>query len=153
MTNIITKSTITDAEILDVLDNVKDDSILSDTGTQIVSIVREYQKIGPIVCSILENKTLGVGGIGRIHSGFGIAWIIINKVFLQYPKYMLSICRKIIKEGSYHLGLHRVQMDIDIAHEENIRFAKKLGFEFEGRMRKFGPQMQDYDRYVLFPGQ
>lgn len=140
---------ITDDIILNVINDPKKDSVLIDTGNEMVTRIHEYAKIGIVVAATEGNTTFGIGGVGRIHTGVGTAWLILNKQFLNYPKKLLKFSRYVINASLLGLDLHRIQMDIDTTYEENARFAKKLGFKLEGRMLQYGPDKQDYDRYVL----
>ena len=149
MNNIQMTQKITDEIILSVINDAKQDSLLIDANHEMVNRIHEYAKIGVVVAATENNITFGIGGVGRIHTGVGTAWLILNKQFLKYPKKLLKFSRYIVKASMDGLELHRIQMDIDTTYEENARFAKKLGFEFEGRMVEFGPERQDYDRYVL----
>lgn len=149
MNNIQMTQKITDEIILNVINDPKKDSVLIDAGNDMVKRIHEYSKIGVVVAATEEDITFGIGGVGRIHTGVGTAWLILNKQFLKYPKKLLKFSRYIVKASMLGLDLHRIQIDIDTNYEENTRFAKKLGFKFEGRMAQFGPEKQDYDRYVL----
>lgn len=145
--NINLSYTFTDQNIIDLIQSSKKDGLIEDMTSQVI-LVREYQKLGPTVCATLGDDTLCVGGVARLHSGLGVAWLIVNVLFLKYPKFMLKTSRQIVKEGFDHLKLHRIQMDIEAQYSENIRFAEKLGFWAEGIMHQYGPQKQDYIRYV-----
>ncbi len=149
MSGIIITYEIFPRYIIEVLENNKKDCLLNHDHDHVIKKINEYRKLGPTVAAILEGKPLGIGGVGKIHNGLGVAWLILNKNFLKYPKSLLKISRKIIKDSFEYLDLHRIQMDIDIKYKENARFASKLGFSVEGRMYQYGPQRQDYDRYVM----
>ena len=149
MHNIKMTQEITDEIILNVINDSKKDSVLIDSKNEMVTRIHEYEKLGIVVAATDGNKTYGIGGVGKVHSGLGIAWLILNKQFLKYPKTLLKFSRLIIRSSLVGLDLHRIQMDVDTTYDENSRFAKKLGFEFEGRMYQYGPDQQDYDRYVL----
>ena len=149
MSAIILDHKISDDMILSLIENSKKDVVLNDRMSKVVENIRQYQKLGITVAALRDSKTLGIGGVGRIHTGVGVAWIIINYEFLKYPKSLLKVARYIIKEAKDTLDLHRIQMDIDTTFEENARFAKRLGFSFEGPMIKYGPEGQDYHRYTL----
>ncbi len=149
MNNIQMTQKITDEIILNVINHAKEDSVLIDANLHMVKTIHEYAKMGIVVAAIEGDITFGIGGVGKIHKGLGIAWLILNKEFLKYPKKLLKFSRYVIQASILGLDLHRIQMDIDITYEENARFAKRLGFKFEGRMVQYGPNKQDYDRYVL----
>lgn len=141
---------ITDANILNLLSDAKEDDILVDTCKDAITIIREYQRIGNTVCFIKENITLGIGGVSRMHTGVASAWLIVSNKFLNYPKSLLSLCRELINESIEFMKLHRIEMVIDAKHIENIKFAEKLGFFLESKMHWYGPNKQQFLRFVRF---
>jgi hypothetical protein len=71
------------------------------------------------------------------------AWALFAEGF---EKYKLSIYRK-IKESiieAFKQNIIRIQATIDPI---NMRWIESLGFEYEGRLRKFGPSGEDYLMY------
>lgn len=140
---------ITDNIIVNLINSAKQDSIMIDAGNDMVQRIQDYTKLGVVIAAIEGDTTFAIGGVGIVHSGLGTAWSILNKEFLKYPKTLLKFSRLVIKASLLGLNLHRIQMDIDTTFEENARFAKKLGFSFEGKMIQYGPNQEDYDRYVL----
>ncbi len=147
---ITTTSVITNKMIVNLINNCKADSIVNHDSYDGINIIREQETMGTSVAVNLCDKTLAIGGVGRFHPGVGTAWIIIDKLFINYPKKLLQVCREIIQESFEFLNLHRVQMDIDLQYKENIRFSRALGFHEEGVMKWFGPNKEDYARYVRF---
>ena len=76
------------------------------------------------------------------------AWAVFSS---DFKKHKLFIYRH-IKAGltaSFHENkLKRVQATIDPQYPENIVWIEKLGFQYEGRLRNYGPQNQDYLMYA-----
>lgn len=147
-TPIKTTHVITDQVVISLVKVAKTDSLLVDMKGIMVDRVKEYKKIGPVVAAIRGSDTLGIGGVGQIHTGVGTAWLLVSKEFLKYPKALLKLSRQILNEAFDGLNLHRLQIDVDPKHRENIRFAKRLGFKFEGTMLQYGTRRDDYYRFV-----
>lgn len=150
--NIKTTHVVTDAVVISLVEVAKTDSLLVDMKSIMVDRVKEYKKIGPVVAAIRDSDTLGIGGVGQIHTGVGTAWLLVSKEFLKYPKALLTLSRQIIAEAFDGLNLHRLQIDVDPKYKENIRFAKRLGFKFEGTMLQYGTRGEDYCRFVQLRG-
>ena len=148
MGNIVFTNHITDELIENLVINAKIDSLLIDMSSEVINRINDYMLLGPVVAAKLNNEILGIGGVGKIHAGVGVAWLILSPVFIKYPKSLLKMCRQIVDEAFDCLSLHRIHMDIDSSRAENSRFASKLGFECEGTMYKYGPNKEDYYRYV-----
>ena len=148
MNRIIFTHQISDELLINLVNSAKTDNLLKDMSLDIQQRIDDYRLLGPVVAAKLDDEILGIGGVGKIHNGVGAAWLIISPLFIQYPKSLLKMCRQIIKEAFEGLKLHRIQMDIDSTFEENVRFADRLGFHCEGTMYKYGPNKEDYFRYV-----
>jgi hypothetical protein len=147
-TPISTTHIITDEVVASLVKVAKADSLLADMRGIMIERVRQYKSLGPVVAAIRAEATLGIGGIGHIHKGVGMAWLLLSREFLKYPKSLLKLSRQIITEAFENLHLHRLQIDIDPTYKENVRFAKRLGFLYEGTMLQYGPKRQDYYRFV-----
>lgn len=87
----------------------------------------------------VENNgaVLGVFGFVEIYKGRGAVFSFISK---HASKEMLPLVRRLkamIDEGMAKTGLERLEMSVLEGFEHGDRFAKLLGFEFEGVMRKY----------------
>lgn len=146
---ILITNKITEEKLIKLFTECKEDRSLTGFQDQIKDRIIEYQKIGPVISVEEDGVPLGIGGVSLMHKGVATVWIVIGKGFLKKPILLVKSCKNLINEAILGMDLHRVQMDIDTDFCENLKFAKILGFKFEGRMIKYGPMKQDYDRYVL----
>ncbi len=135
--------------IYSLLDDAKKDCMLDGSPDQIANVILMYQKLGTILCVVDGDSTICVAGITRSHKGVGICWSIIGNSFLKKPILLVKTSRNFIKKSMDKMNLHRIHMDIDKSYKENMRFASSLGFSCESTMYKYGPQRQDYYKYVL----
>lgn len=148
MPKILFTNNITDIIIHKLVNCSKTDSLLLDMRPEIIQRISDYSSLGPTVAAMTGETILGIGGVGKIHTGVGIAWLVISMEFTKYPKSMLKMCRQIIDEAFICMNFHRIQMDIDSTYPENGRFSSMLGFHCEGIMVKYGSNKKDYYRYV-----
>ena len=97
------------------------------------------------VTLLSDNEPIACLGISFQEWGKAEAWALLSNSFKDYK---LSIY-KMAKAG---LGMisteyHRIQATVDPGYPETIRWIEALGFEYEGRLRKYGPDKQDYLMY------
>ncbi len=141
-------SIISDDMIVDVIKNRKPDKFINDDYEQIINKIRGVESLGTTFGVTLADTTLMIAGVARMNKGLGYAWMQINAHFLKYPKTLVCISRQIVDEAVTYLNLHRIEADIDMDYQENIRFAKTIGFKQESIMEAYGPEKQDFARFV-----
>jgi len=93
-----------------------------------------------------EDTILGFGGVHILWKGVGECWLMLSTEGKLKPrtvaKYTLKLFDDIMSEDS----LERIQASVAAADPKAIAFAKWLGFEVEGLMKKYGPEGGDYYR-------
>lgn len=94
---------------------------------------------GPKCACIDGDEVLGVAGIVQMHDTRGYAWSILGTGFRRGFK---TIHRAILEQLDT-CGFQRVEMAVDCEHLEGIRWAQRLGFELEGRMKKYTADGRD----------
>ena len=97
--------------------------------------------------TLFDDKTiLGFGGVHLLWRGVGESWIMLStegrKKPLTVAKYTFNLFDDIMARNS----LERIQASVASDDPKAISFAKWLGFEVEGLMRKYGPDGNDYYR-------
>lgn len=97
----------------------------------------EYKRTAaksPISFTLVDaDHVLGCGGIVKYWDGVGEAWTLLSDYAGQN---MLTITR-IVKQVLNDAPFHRVQMTTDEGFTEAERWARMLGFEYEGLMRGY----------------
>jgi len=66
---------------------------------------------------------------------------------------VIGTARRLVDEWTEEFKLHRVQITIDESFKASYRLAVALGFTLESRMPKYGPDRENFLRYVRFPGE
>lgn len=151
-TNTITHN-IKDKYIRQIFSNQKSDSLIGDGYDEFIERVRGYEKAGPtFVCVTESDIALGIGGIIPTVPGSGHVWLSLNVMAIRRPKTLFKVCKNMYKEILEVNDYHRVQADIDITQWDNIRFAERYGFNFEGVMKAYGPNKEDFYRYAWIKG-
>lgn len=147
------KHDITDTYIEQIFRNQKSDSLIGDGYSEYIARIRLYEKQGPAFAAVTETDiVIALGGIISITPGVGHVWLTLSTEALRRPKSLLKVCKLIFKEMVQAKNYHRVQADIDITQWDNIRFVERHDFNFEGVMKAYGPNKEDFYRYAWIKG-
>jgi len=115
-------------------------------------IAQEYELRGPAWTLRVDGNIVGCGGVMLLWSGVGEAWVMPNALAAEYP----LACFRTICQGLQHAitahNLRRVQSVVHESVPAEQRWVVRLGFEFEGVMRGYGPGGETYLRYALLVG-
>jgi hypothetical protein len=100
---------------------------------------------GQAISVISSNEEiLAIIGYLGINDGAVELWALTSKLC---SKYSLAFHRTLKKHLEIFIkanNLRRVQMTVSQDYSEGIKWAKALGFEPEGILRKYGPDGSDY---------
>jgi hypothetical protein len=99
-----------------------------------------------------DGKPIAV--IGLLHHRQGVAECIMGctELVKTCPFAFVNTIRALHDEYVEKLGLRRVHITIRSGHKELEKWAKFLGFEEEGLMKKYGSQGDDYHMYARVYG-
>ena len=107
-----------------------------------------YQHVdGPAVTFIKDDKIIGCGGIHRLWSGVGEAWLILSEHSFECP---ITIVRQTLRNFKTMInGYHRIQANVLEGFDRGVQFVNAFGFVLEGKMEQYGPNKENYYRYVI----
>ena len=88
---------------------------------------------GVALAVVNDDNVIALGGIAKRWDGCGIAWGLLS---CSVGATMAPI-HKIVVRGLGRTHFERVEAHIDAEHAEGVRWIEMLGFEREGRMKKF----------------
>ena len=92
-------------------------------------------------------------GITEMWAGVGEAWFVGSARIHEKSKAFIRLTRSgIFEETIKKHGLWRVQAACRANWPEALRFAKFMGFEEEGLMKKYGQQGEDFIRVAKLYG-
>ncbi|MBE3144556.1 MAG: hypothetical protein IMZ61_11625 [Planctomycetes bacterium] len=107
-----------------------------------------YAKTGPAITMLLDTVVLAIGGVIQFWPGVGEAWMMVSplgrKSGLSLYRCMGDFLDKCFKE----YGFHRIQASILYDHKEAHKCVMRLGFVPEGMMVHYGPNKENFVRYV-----
>lgn len=97
-----------------------------------------------------QKEIVGIVGCSVIYPGVAGAWALISDSMrgrnaLEFTRF----CKAILPAWIATFKLHRLQIVVLTSNEEYNRFAKAIGFEYEGVMRKVAPDKRDMALYAI----
>jgi len=93
-----------------------------------------------------ENRIIACGGIINIWNGVGEAWSVSSTIAARYPKFILSTARQFIAGCTEY---HRIQAIVIDGFIRAEKLLAHLGFECEGKLRKYSETGQDYKIFSI----
>ena len=111
------------------------------------TLERYSMVVGPAKTLIIDDKIIGCGGIEPVWRGVGDAWLLLSRYLFEYPIAVGKHCKKMLPEMSR--SFHRVQALVLADFVKGVQFVNALGFEYEGIMKSYGPNREDFLRYVI----
>jgi len=101
---------------------------------------------------LYNGKVIACAGLIPLNDYMFEAWQIFSEALpMGVPnRAWVEVFRAVerVVETAFEQGARRIQTVIDEDMKKPIEFAKKLGFEEEGRMRKYGPHGETFIRFA-----
>lgn len=106
-----------------------------------------YAKAGPAITMLLGDTVLAIGGVLRLWPGVGEAWMMVAPEGRQRGVALYKTMKVFLDNCE---GFHRIQTSVLYGHSVAHRCIMQLGFIPEGMMVHYGPNKENYVRYVRF---
>lgn len=101
-------------------------------------LTRAYFSPGSVAYCLLEDgEPVLAGGIVNLGWNRGEAWLLPTSFLKSHLRLCLSLIHKLLPSMAENYGFIRVQATC--LNDPHGKFAKGRGFEYEGTMKKFGP--------------
>ena len=100
-----------------------------------------------VAYTLVDSKTsevIAIVGMTMLWQGVADLWAVTSDLVDQYPLAFVRKCRKLLKVFFTHAGIHRWNTYVRCDFVKGHKFTKSLGFEFECKLRKFGPDGSDF---------
>lgn len=94
-----------------------------------------------------DGTVIGCAGVRPLWRGVGQAWALLS---VHAPHAFKAVHRAALAglaDAFATGGFHRVQISVAVDFPAGLRWAGRLGFEVEGRMRRYG--MTGDDHYLM----
>lgn len=112
--------------------------------TPTVSYGTQLRQAGPAFTAFAGLDVVGCAGIIPLWHGRAMVWALLSDLVRVYPKAI----HKAVKQYIDAYQVDRLECCVDPRSERAIRWAQRLGFSYEGTMRKYTPIGTDMDMYV-----
>lgn len=126
-----------------------DSEILQFIG-DITSRAKIYAESGPAITIFNHDRILALGGVLQFWKGVGEAWMMVSPEGRNKGMALFKIMDRFLNDCFENKLFHRVQASIVINHPSAHKSIMRLGFIPEGMMIGYGPNQEDYMRYVRF---
>lgn len=102
---------------------------------------------GPANTLILDDIPVACGGIHELWKGVGEAWLILGDEALEHSvivlRHVVILFKRMVRD------FHRIQANVLSGFNEGVQLVSALGFKLEGPLKQYGPNKEDYQRYVI----
>ena len=106
-------------------------------------IIAQAQQ-GQAISVIERGKTLGIFGSTPIWKGLDEGWFLVDEAVRRYGIAMTKVAKKWIALKFQKDSLNRLQITVRCDDIRAEKWAKCLGFQTDGVMRRFGPDGSDF---------
>jgi RimJ/RimL family protein N-acetyltransferase len=110
-----------------------------------------YAQAGPCFTMLLDGAVMAIGGVIQFWQGSGEAWMMVSPEGRRKGLSLYKHMSLFLDTCFNKYGFHRIQACIVNEHKEAHKCAFRLGFIPEGMMIHYGPNKENYVRYVRFP--
>ncbi len=115
-------------------------------GEKVGSYIEKYGINGEAYVGLNEGNPVYIMGLQEAFKGQAEAWVIIfDKSFIAAPREIKNKLVEIFTSGRYT----RIGAMGDVDEPISCRFIEWLGFQYEGTLRCYGPEVKDYKTYSL----
>jgi hypothetical protein len=110
----------------------------------------EYRRGGGVAWTGMKlSKIIAVGGVFTIWPGRGTAWFLMDKAFDRYDLLWLARrAKRYLTQTAPKSGLRRLEVTVRQEFRPGHLFARHLGLQYEGLLRKFDPYGHDHVLYA-----
>lgn len=120
------------------------DAQLTEVSYVPASCAKFLKPAGPCVTAFQGATVLVCGGIMTASPGTGVAWALLSN---EAARHMLWLHRAVLRFIETQ-RLRRLEATVVEGFPAGCRWVELLGFEFEGRMRAYGPDGETHLRYA-----
>lgn len=100
------------------------------------------------LCGPESDAPMACLGGGQIFSGVFHAFALVGTDALEHPIYYAKATKEIIDSTFEKFSLNRMQIAIRADQGWGHRWAKYLGFQFEGTLRNYGEENKDHHMFA-----
>ena len=96
-----------------------------------------------------DGCIVGCAGIYELWPGVAEAWTLFSQEAKNHPYFIHKMTKRIVHNAAKEKPYHRIHAVVRKNDPIAIRWAERLGFEYESTMKRYGADMGDFDMMVL----
>lgn len=127
--------------------DIKENQLPFSKAVSMDAMLEMQARLGLAVTALVHGKPVAMFGCIMLWTGVAEMWSIISDDARHYPKQLTLVAGAFSDIVAQSLSLHRLQLTVRSDEPRALRWAKYLGFEIEGLMRKYSPD--GADTYIL----
>jgi hypothetical protein len=97
-----------------------------------------------------DDEVVFIVGVNQLWPKVYEAWLFVSTKFYKLKLSSIKLIKTLLYDLKVSIGFNRVQADIRADITKNIDFIKFFGFNFEGRMLKYGLDGETYLRFAIY---
>jgi hypothetical protein len=115
----------------------------------VVAYASRLAAAGPAF-SLFDKRGLIVAsaGVGVYWRGVGEGWLILSSLAEHFMFSVHALIKRGMAKVVKDLELKRLQIVVPVGSDRAVNWAHRLGFCWEGKMEKYGPDGADYHRFA-----
>lgn len=110
----------------------------------ITRILEVQASLGEAITAYLHGRPVACFGYSVLWPGVAEMWLHVDEAARKYGKTMTRAALVFSDFATISGNLHRLQIAVECNDERAVRWGQVLGFEIEGRMRRYGPNQSDF---------
>ena len=99
---------------------------------------------GPAYAMVKDGETIIMAGVSIFWKGRAFGWATVSRQAGPYMRRITAEVRKFLESSD----IKRIETAVDCRFDAGHRWADLLGFTYEGTMKAWGPQGNDFDMYA-----
>lgn len=113
---------------------------------------REYLRRGPAFSGLIEGRLMGCLGVCLLWRGVAEVWMVTTDLVAQFPLAFHRAISQGIAVMEKSLNLWRLQVAVHHEHKISRNWLRRLNFQEEGEMPRYGPDGATYVRMARVKG-
>ena len=122
--------------------------VLMDKDAQFDGDAMQLEEKGLAYTCMINNEPIASAGMKIIWEGVAEGWVLATKKVWDHPLLVARAIKKNFARLAKINGINRVQTAVRADFQMGLKFAKWLGLQEEGLMKKYGFDGSDHYRYA-----
>jgi len=122
--------------------------VLMDIDAKFDGEAMELEEQGLAYTCLINEEPVASAGMKIIWDGVAEGWVLASSKVWQHPLVIARAIKKNFARLAKENNIHRVQTAVRAEFTMGLKFAKWLGLEEEGLMKKYGFDGSDHYRYA-----